>query len=674
MKLLGIHVGRHFLHESNPVGAAFHDAAAVLIEDGQVLAAMEEERLTRMKHCNCFAVNAVNFCLESTHTQWKEINRIAINQSRKGLEISDSIAYLEDSSRRVIPGPENHLGNLFERAFGVDMRGRFSFCHHHLAHAWSAFIPSGFEHALVVSLDGNGDNSSGMILTANGHSIKKIRELSLEQSLGDTYTSFIQLIGYSRFDEYKVMGLAPYGDPKVFESSFAECYHLLPDGDYVIEGLPTWLRVCQKLGILSGARRKGEPFSQLHKDLAATIQQILETIVLHILRHYRLTTGEQNLCMAGGVVHNCTMNGKILRSGLFDQVFVQPAAHDAGGALGAALWAYHQEQPNGSRQKMSHLYYGGEIGTQERIASGLRPWSEFIEFRLSSDVATECAALLADDAVIAWVQGRSEFGPRALGNRSILADPRPARNKTRINTMIKKREGYRPFAPSVLEERLADFFDVPPECSSLPFMIFVVPVREEHRCTLAAVTHVDGTARVHSVSQQANPIFWRLLKEFERLTGIGMLLNTSFNNDAEPIVESLDDAVATFLTTDLSYLVVGPYIVSKRAESDCGKALSHLRVSLPLWRKLVIRHRWSAPGKCSQVFEIESTKSKEFGKPNIEITEQVFQLLQSAAPEATIADLMQRCGIAGTKFEGTVLNQLLELWTSRAIILKPYHP
>jgi carbamoyltransferase len=672
MKVLGIHSGPHFLEDSNPLATAYHDAAAVLLDDGRIIAAVEEERITRMKHCNSFPLNAIRYCLESTNTGWHQVDRVAINHSFAGSEIADTIAFLENPHRSLPPGAENHLAGLFERAFSVDLRGRFRFCHHHLAHAWSAFIPSGFDRSLVVSLDGEGDSSSGMILTAKNLSFQRLREYSIEQSLGNLYTSFIRLLGYSRFDEYKVMGLAPYGNPELLAAKFKSCYHLLPEGNYALEPLPCWLRICEEIGAVKTARRKGEPFSQLHKDLAATIQHILEEIVLHVLRDHRTMTGERNLCLAGGVAHNCTMNGKVLRSGLFENVFVQPAAHDAGGAVGAALWTYYTEQGSRRHESMSHLYYGPDIGSDEDIAAALQPWTGLIHFRKSSNIAADCAALLADDAVIAWVQGRSEFGPRALGNRSILADPRPARNKARINEMVKKREGYRPFAPSVLEEQLHFFFDVPEQCNALPFMIFVVPVREQHRGVISAVTHVDGTARVHSVSQKDNRRYWELIREFERLTGIGMVLNTSFNNNAEPIVQSVGDAVASFLTTGLSYLAIGSFIVRRRPEMEQKRALLQLKPELPVWRKLVKQRRpANLNGHFETVFQIESVKAREFGAPATKISKEMFWLLQRADGDLSILDLLEESGFSDTEIPDKLLDEFFDLWTRRLVVLSP---
>src|SRR5262249_1296171 len=282
----------------------------------------------------------------------------------------------------------------------------------------------------------------------------------------------------------------------------------------------------------------------------ASLQETLEDIAFHTIRYYRQVTGQKRLCLAGGVAHNCTLNGKLLYSGLFDDVFIQPAAHDAGCALGSAMHAYLQAKGSLSRPRLDHVFWGSDAGADDEIESTLSRWTELVEFEKVDNVAERAAQLLAGGSVIGWVQGRSEFGPRALGNRSILADPRPAENKRVINAMVKKREGYRPFAPSVPEEDAADIF-VPPPMKTAPFMIFVVDVREHQRALLGAVTHVNGSARVQTVSRSTNARYHRLLAEFKALTGVPVLLNTSFNNNAEPIVDSVEDAVVCYLTTGL---------------------------------------------------------------------------------------------------------------------------
>jgi len=506
-----------------------------------------------------------------------------------------------------------------------------------------------------------------MVLKGAGRRITKLREFAISQSLGQIYLELIQIVGYYRFDEYKVMGLAPYGDPKRFAPLFEKCYRLLPNGDYGIEPLITWMAYLDSAGLLKDARRKGDPFTQIHKDFAAALQDMIEKIVLHVLKHYREQTQHRTLCLAGGVAHNCTMNGKVLYSGLFDQVFVQPAAHDAGGALGAALCALYEHDRNATAKKLTHVYFGTDVGTDTEQRELLDGWSEFVQYEEEKNIAGRTAQLLAEGAVIGWIQGRSEFGPRALGNRSILADPRPAENELRINQMIKKREEYRPFAPSVLEEKVSEYFHVPAAQTQLPFMIFVLSVREHVQDLLGAITHVDGTARVQTVSRETNPLYWQLIYEFEKLTGVPILLNTSFNNNAEPIVDSLEDAIVCFLTTGINYLVVGNLVVTKAPAEKVRQGLRSLAPEFPVMRKLVQRRLgWN---RQEAVFEIESTKSKHFGTPIVGISREMYEALQDADGQTGFGSLMERAGIKKQE-EERLLDELIDLWSQRIIRLR----
>jgi carbamoyltransferase len=416
---------------------------------------------------------------------------------------------------------------------------------------------------------------SGQIGTVSNGEFTSIRELGVESSLGLFYTGMTRVIGYDHFDEYKVMGLAPYGDPSRYRDLFKTLYKLAPDGCYQLRPSAPYVawNSLKTTAEFNTLRRKGGEFTQAHMDFAASLQETLEVIAMHVIGWFRENTGKSVLGYAGGVAHNCTLNGKLLLSGMFDDVFVQPAAHDAGTAVGAALYADRLRSGGVNRQarRLDHVLYGNPIPEGDLIEQRLADWSVAIRYERLQNTAQSAARLIADGAVIGWVQGRSEFGPRALGNRSILADPRPEQNRERINMMIKKREGYRPFAPSVLEESLHEYFEVPAQVRSLPFMIFVVPVRADKQAGLGAITHTDGTARVQTVSREQNSTYWQLIREFGNITGVPMLLNTSFNNNAEPIVESVDDAIACYLTTELTHLVVGDYLVTRRQElPDCA--------------------------------------------------------------------------------------------------------
>lgn len=315
-------------------------------------------------------------------------------------------------------------------------------------------------------------------------------------------------------------------------------------------------------------------------NIAATLQYSLEEIVLHILKEYSKVTGHLKLCLAGGVAHNCSLNGKLLYSGLFQDIFVQPAAHDAGGAIGAALHIIKNNKKNINISRLDNVYFGTNIGDSNEILDSLNKWHEFINFRKSNNIEKDTAKLLSEGSVIGWVQGRSEFGPRALGNRSILADPRPSQNKVIINEMVKKRESYRPFAPSVLDEYIDQYFILPTNQKQFPFMNFVLKVKEEKQPILGAVTHIDGTARVQTVSKSTNVKYWSLINEFSKLTGVHILLNTSFNNNAEPIVDSVEDSIVCFLTTKLNYLIIDNYIISKK-KNDYKKYLNMIPNLVP---------------------------------------------------------------------------------------------
>ena len=668
MIVLGINGGTAFENDEYPIGFMNHDAAAVLMKDGEVLAAIEEERLSRIKHSNCFPVNAIRWCLKTTGYGWDDIDRITTNMSAATVDTQELSEFWWDPNRVPLGKGSARLNRLFMRAFGIDVQDRLRFCPHHLAHAWSTYLPSGFERSLILSLDGDGDDTSGMVLVGRGATIKKIRDYEINQSLGHFYSQFIRLMGYSRFDEYKVMGLAPYGDPQRYSVLMEKLYRLLPEGDYRLAGQTELMSRLHAAGLFAHARRKGEPFSPIHMDLAAALQATLEKIATHIARHFRIATSETNLCLAGGVAHNCTMNGKLLGSGLFDSVFVQPAAHDAGGALGAAWWATWSENPNTVRPRLQHLYFGTDVGKEDGVRSELENWKEFVDFEEVSDVAVRAAELLAKGEIIGWAQGRSEFGPRALGNRSILADARPAANKEIINDIVKKREAYRPFAPAVLRENAHEYFEIPGRQSELPFMIFVVGVKEPSRKLLGAVTHVDGTARVQTVSKESNLLFWELIREFGRMTGVPVVLNTSFNCNAEPIVDTANDAVCCFLTTQLKYLVIDRFIVTKR-ELGAGKpACLNLCLNLAGYRKLVRKRIF---GSDNHSFHIESVKSRFFGPRDVPISENLFNVLLRSDGRRSIASILSERSILDEKAITELIDEVLDLWTRRVLMVQP---
>jgi carbamoyltransferase len=514
-----------------------------------------------------------------------------------------------------------------------------------------------------VSLDGDGDNSSGLVAECTHDEIKILQNFSVQQSLGNFYAWAIGFLGYRRFDEYKVMGLAPYGDSSVFRTAFAKMFNLLPGGQYEIASFADLMDIAGSEGFFKLRRPKAEPFTQAHKDFAAGLQKSLELLASHIVMHFQKATGARRLCLTGGVAQNCSMNAEILKSGAFQDVYVQPVSYDAGNALGAALFFLRQSGYGLRNPILPHLYWGTDVGTAELVGERLKAWAKLISFDRSGDVAADAARLLADGKVIGWVQGRSEFGARALGNRSILADPRPVNNKQIINAMIKKREGYRPFAPSVIEERLHDYFDAPPTLGSAAFMVLTLPVKEPFRQLLGAVTHVDGTARVQTVSRATNPRYFEVIEEFSKLTGVPIVLNTSFNNNFEPIVDSIDDAVTCFMTTGLDRLVISDWIVGKQKTFE-KRLLLDFEIKVPATRRLVRRTQASG----SHQYLIECNADKVFVGADVEISETLFCALFESAGKTMRSQLE---GLGRDFEENALAAEIFSLWERRAVVLSP---
>jgi carbamoyltransferase len=464
------------------------------------------------------------------------------------------------------------------------------------------------------------------------------------------------------------MGMAPYGDPSIYREELRLWYTLLPSGDYSLrDDYPGFIKFwTEKVGEV-----EHEKLSQASRNFAASLQESIEIIVFHVLKHFQKQLKSTHLVMAGGVAHNCSLNGKILRSGLFQKVWVHPAAHDAGAGVGSGLLHFFKSE--GSLPlPLKDLFLGPSVGTPKHIEAVLGEWSSLIEF--STSETEEClkktAKLLASGKVIGWINGRSEFGPRALGGRSILADPRPASNKGRINSMVKKREGYRPFAPSVLVEEFREWFDVPNSSEALPYMIFVVNVRSEKQDTLGAVTHIDGTSRVQTIDAQDSPNYWKLISFFKEETGVPILLNTSFNNNAEPVVDSLEDALTCFLTTGLDLLVIeGKYIVSKK------------HIKLQLLNDFDIRMnprctlQFGAPtrGRNKDPYCGWRVTLDKFPGPGIQVfkvNSGIAHVLFSKEPRPAEI-LFEECKDANGISETEFLKLVLDLWSKRVLILRP---
>ncbi|GAA3837598.1 carbamoyltransferase [Saccharothrix violaceirubra] len=628
--------------------AYMHDAAACLVADGELVAAVEEERFNRIKKTNRFPTGAIRACLDVVGARPSDVDAVGYYFNRDMVELGLRTFQLTAPATPVRTGADLIRDRL--RADFDWAPDHLVFTEHHEAHAWSSFARSGMSDALVVVADGRGEHVSTTVYLAGGGGLRELRSYPVRKSLGLFYQDAIGHVGYGFGDEYKVMGLAPYGDPARYRDVFGSLFTLLPDGDYDLTASMPDMNPVAAAFLDFPARRTGSPVTQEHRDFAAGLQETLEVIALHVLTHWARATGAQRLCFTGGVAHNSSLNGLILRSGLFEEVFVHPSSHDAGAAEGAAIIAARDlGTPHTRVEPLRSASLGPSLGTD--VERELLAWQGIVDVERPADVVAATAELLASGAVVGWARGRSEFGPRSLGNRSILADARPVENRDRINAMVKKREGFRPFAPAVPAEAAATYFDLTATSANHAFMSFVVHVHEDRRAELGAVTHVDGTARVQVVSRDANPDFHRLITAFGDLTGTPVLLNTSFNNNAEPIVQSVDDALTCFLTTDIDVLVVADFLVRRRTF-----AVDDL---VPAFRPDTRLRRDWRPG---EDVPAEIYLDHSHG-PSAPLSPALFDLLNAVDGKSTLAELGE--------VTDEVRDGVLDLWQRRLITLRP---
>lgn len=550
----------------------FHDAAAALAIDGHVLFAVEQERLSRQKHTNAFPVEALRACTAFGGVPPGEIDAFAFFFEEAYYDRS-----LRDDCRKLgLPAPppvrqllRERLSATFETEIADD---RLFFVNHHKAHALSAYRASGLDHALVLVIDGNGEDVSSSLFDARGGDLRLLTNHGAAHSLGHFFRLATKLAGFRDFEEYKFMGLAPYGDGAALETGMMALFNPLADGGYELD-MDGLRALAARHGV--GGKSVGMP-DRVTTDFAAAAQALLERAVQHLLAPWVGRTGPRALCLAGGVAQNCVMNARLARSGDFDTVFAYPAAYDAGAAIGAALAVSPPPRPAlrpaaTATGAAYSAFLGPELERDAEIAAELERFGPLIETRPIASPDERAAECLAEGEIIGFAAGRSEFGPRALGARSILADPRPKANWQRINLAIKQRESFRPFAPAALAEDAAVLFDMPEAALNLDHMTFVSRVRPAHQTRLGAVTHVDGSARLQTVTASSNPVLHSLISAFKARTGCPVLLNTSFNNSHEPIVQSARDALRAFLTTELDCLFVGGFEIRK-----AGSLIDHL--------------------------------------------------------------------------------------------------
>ncbi len=556
------------------------DAAAALVRDGRILAAAEEERFVRIKHVTALPVHAIRSCLRAAGVELAEVDEIAVPWKywvlgrRAALAVGAMLRSPTLFRVKGQRGLERVTGEWLELAWlarklhaqvGLG-QARPVYLDHHLCHAASTFLVSPFERAAILVVDGASEAHTSMLAMGEGTDIKVLSRIDLPHSLGQFYAAMTAYLGFRPdHDEYIVMGLSAYGEPRFADIFRNHILRLLPDGAFHLNTRLLDFHLARVgiftpglLALLGPNRLAGEELIQRHRDMAASFQVVLEEALLHLGRHLKRLTKADHLCLAGGVAYNCVANSRIRRELEFREVYVQPAAGDAGTALGAALWLSARRRAMPERLVMREAYLGPRYSEEECRRSleeaGLA-WQTLPDQALCERVAAE----LAGGRLVFWFQGRMEWGPRALGNRSLLADPRREDMRELINAKVKLREPFRPFAPSVLEERAAEFFDAP---GPSPFMLFTAKVRPSAKGVIPAVVHADGTSRIQTVDQDSNPKFRRLLQAFDRITGVPMLLNTSFNVN-EPIVCNPTEAVRCFLRTQVDFLVLENLLVKR---------------------------------------------------------------------------------------------------------------
>lgn len=587
------------------VSAFYHDAAAALLGDGRILAAAQEERFSRRKNDERFPVHAIRFCLHHAGVSAADLDAVVfydkpVTKFVRMLETYLAIAPAGlGTFLQVLPswlGEKLNLrATVREEIPGLPEACPILFTQHHQAHAASAFFPSPFARAAILTVDGVGEYATTTLGRGAGDQFEILRELRFPHSLGLLYSAFTAYCGFRvNSGEYKLMGLAPYGEPRFAQAIYDHLIDLKPDGsfwlnleyfDFLRRRTMTNERFHR---LFEGPPRPPEgPLENRHADVARSIQVVTEEVLLRLVRQAHQLTGEASICLAGGVALNCVANGRILREGPFRQIWVQPAAGDAGGALGAALVGWHvARKPAGtprivsSHDDMQGAFLGPEFGdeTIQTVLAGHKA----VYTRCADDesLLNRVVDLLRQEKVVGWFQGRMEFGPRALGNRSILADPRSVKMQSMLNLKVKFRESFRPFAPAVLWELASDYFDLEAES---PYMLLVAPIRQSLRLPvdpalrgfdrlktphsqIPAVTHVDGSARVQTVRRQQNPRFHQLLERFAAATGCGVLVNTSFNVRGEPVVCTPDDAYRCFVNTEMDALAIGRFLLDRTAQ------------------------------------------------------------------------------------------------------------
>lgn len=556
------------------INSALHDTAAAIVKDGKILAASEEERFDRKKHSGNFPLDTIKFCLKEAKIGINDVDEIAVGMrweergtARLKMRSSFGSSELTKFAAKLSMADKNHeseIINIMKNKLGY--KKSIKFLDHHHCHAASCYFTSGFSSSAVVIIDGAGEFDSTRIYKAEGKQFKKLLQIDYPNSLGKFYGTVTDYLGFKMdCDEGKMMALAAYGSDKLV-NKMREILKINNDGTYTLDlsyfdfQKRSGSGVSKKFIALFGPKRlPDEEITQQHKDISKAAQTVFEEAVLALVKLAYNLTGKENLCMAGGAILNSVSNGKILESNIFKNVYIYPAAGDNGTSIGAALYSYYSHDNEFLSHEENQSPFLGYKATEKEILDTINKYN--LKYKKSEDIFKEVAQLLVKNKIVGWYSGKTEFGPRALGNRSILADPRNTKNKNLVNTKVKKREPFRPFAPTVLKEHAEEYFDA--KRKNLSYMIVAVNTKKGKRKLIPAVIHVDGTARIQTINKKQNERFWRLIDEFYKITGVPMILNTSFNRRGEPIVNRPDEAVECFLNSGMDVLVLEDFLIEK---------------------------------------------------------------------------------------------------------------
>ncbi|MCK1502133.1 carbamoyltransferase N-terminal domain-containing protein [Bradyrhizobium sp. 188] len=661
MFTLGLSGGLDLVHEQRldaPENYTY-DGAAVLLKDGVVVAALEQERLDRIKRSNKFPMGAISFCLRSHGLTLSDLSSIAYYADERAADALLTRMYLARPEFRQRLSARGLLHTTLQRALGCDVElSKLRFYEHKLTHAACAMHQSGFAESLVFVIDNAGGLYAGRRQPDGAVAMETLALTVPAKSIQKLCHAILPFLGLGLFDEYKALAMSMQGNADVFRDAVSRLYDLLPDGDYRLhlDRVPALIDQIEP-------SRSGVELQQRHYDFAASLQEAMEEIVLHVLSHYRAKTGLRHLCVAGGMAENVEINSSLMYSGLFDEVFVHPIAHDAGCALGAALLSSQDDGMPAPRERVQSVQWGSEPEPGPQVEAELERWRDFVGFERNNDVIRRAAKAIAEGSLVAWLEGRSDFGSHALGSRNVLARTDATEMGERLRLALGRQEVHHRPALLIRDQDIRSWCELPAQYQAVPFQTFTLRVREQRRAEAGAALYANGKAKVQTVSQRQKPRLYRLLGELGLMTGSAAMLSASFNRSSEPTVESVEDAVASFVGSELDYLIVGDFIAERKDVRD--EARMRLRISLPPFVQLVRSRGW--PERQRRTLRDEMCTTYAPGRRRT-ITRMLADLLADVESEVPLKDLLSR---AEPQHRAELMDEIASLATVGIIVLRP---